>query len=225
MEKNSHPRETSADKRKFQIHAVGRTAWIMFLSLLLVLALVSTFVAFFQAPGRNPAEHPAFPSLEWFMQPIEQNAELRLPAISSHLNDVFVVPGTSHVWAVGDTGMILHSPDAGITWKRVPEEQPQKEARYTPGDGKAISLGDFNIRLPDLTRKAYAEEAPKKIIQSIEQKAQDTSPQQRAPIIKQFSPEQNTNIRQSATQSFEQPDDADRDRRSRVAHHVSVGVI
>jgi hypothetical protein len=132
MDKINSTPETPNKEKKLQIPALGRKAWIIFLGLLLVLALVSTFAAFFQSPNRDPSKQPAFPSLNWFLQPIEQNAELRLPAISSHLNDVFVQLGTKHVWAVGDTGMILHSPDAGITWKRVPEEQPRKAAGLYP---------------------------------------------------------------------------------------------
>ena len=192
MEKTNPPRETRAGEQKRQMPALGRTAWLMFLSLLLVLALVSTFAAFFQAPGRDPYRQPTFPSLDWFMQPIEHNAELRLPALSSHLNDVFVVPETDHVWAVGDTGMILHSPDAGITWERVPEEQPQKAAGYSPDDGQAFSVGYFDLRFPDLTRKAYAEEPPVK---------------KRAPTKEQFAPE---------------PIDKDLDKRSVAAEQIFV---
>ncbi len=165
MEKISPAQETHDDEQKLQIPALGRKVWIMFLSVLLVLALVSTFAAFFQAPGRNPFQQHEFPSLDWFLQPIEHNAELRLPAISSHLNDVFALPGTSHVRVVGDTGMILHSPDAGITWIRVPEAQSQKEAGHTPGDVQALPVRFSDIRLPDRMRKAYAEVAPNQNIQ------------------------------------------------------------
>ena len=73
MEMKNPPPEAPVDNKRLQIPAPGRTAWIGLLGLLLVLALVSTVAALFQAPGRNPAEHPEFPSLDWFIQPIEQD--------------------------------------------------------------------------------------------------------------------------------------------------------
>lgn len=214
MEKKNSPRETHGDKPKLQITALGRKAWVIFLSLLLVLALVSTFAAFFQPPDRNPTEHPAFPSLDWFMQPIEQNAELRLPAISSHLNDVFVVPDTDHVWAVGDTGMILHSYDAGITRERVPKAQPEKAAGFIPGDRKSRAWGDFDIQLPDLTRKAYAAEAPKETTPNIKISPRDTATKNQPPLKNQIAPEPNTNIKQSAPPSIQQQSSVDPGRQA-----------
>ena len=202
MEKEDSPRETHGDKRKLKMTALGRKAWVIFLSLLLVLALVSTFTAFFQPPGRDPSQKPAFPSLSWFIQPIEQNAGLRLPAISSHLNDVFVLPDTDHVWAVGDTGMLLHSPDAGITWMRVPEEQPREAAGYTPGAGQARPVGSFDDWLPDLMRKAYAADAPKKTIPNIKISPRDAATQNQPPLKNQIAPEPNPNIRQSAPPEY-----------------------
>ena len=202
---NIDPTEaTPDDEQNLQIPAFGRTAWIMFLSLLVVLALVSTLVAFFQAPGRNPFLHPQFPSLDWFLQPIEQNAELRLPAVSSHLNDVYVVPDTNHVWAVGDTGMILHSPDAGITWKRVPEEQSQKAAGSSPGDAQRISVGHFDIRMPDFLGKAYAADAPKQNIREIEKKGTETAIIKPVPVNQKSSPEQTTSNKQPSNQALKQ---------------------
>jgi photosystem II stability/assembly factor-like uncharacterized protein len=184
----------------------------MFLGLLLVLALVSTFAAFFQPPNRDPSKQPSFPSLDWLLQPIEQNAGLRLPAISSHLNDVFVLPGTSHVWAVGDTGMILHSPDAGINWKRVPEEQPRKAAGYIPGAEQAFSVGNIDIRIPDLTRKAHAEDAPAQNRLEIEKNANAAAAKKRAPISKKPMPDQQTSSRQSTSQTVQKPVDTDKGR-------------
>ncbi len=214
MDKLRPSPEISGDRKKRQTLIFGRKVWMMFLSLLLVLALVSTFAAFFQPPDRNPAEHPAFPSLEWLLQPIEQNAELRLPAISSHLNDVFVVPDTDHVWVVGDTGMILHSYDAGITWERVLEAQPEKAAGYLPGHRKSMAWGDFDIQLPDVTRKAYAAEAPKKTIPNIKISPRDTAAQNQPPLKNQIAPEPNTNIRQSAPPRIQQQSSVDPDRQA-----------
>jgi photosystem II stability/assembly factor-like uncharacterized protein len=199
---------------KSRIPAFGRKAWIMFLGLLLVLALVSTFAAFFQPPHRDPSQKASFPGLNWLLRPIEQNAELRLPAISSHLNDVFVLPGTSHVWAVGDTGMILHSPDAGISWKRVPEEQPRKAAGYIHGSEQAFSIGNIDIRIPDLMRKAYAADAPKKTIPNIRTSTRDPAAQNQPPAPKQFTVGPNTNIRQSAQPSIQQQPPVDQNRQA-----------
>jgi photosystem II stability/assembly factor-like uncharacterized protein len=221
MDKLRSSPEIPGDRKKLQITILGRKVWVAFLSLLLVLALVSTFAAFFQPPDRNPTEHPAFPSIDWFIQPIEQNAELRLPAISSHLNDVFVVPDTDHVWAVGDTGMILHSYDAGITWERVPEAQAEKAAGHIPGDWNSMAWGDVDIQLPDLTGKAYAAEAPKKTIPNIKISPRDTATKNQPPPKNQIAPEPNTNIRQSAPPSIQQQPPVD-PRRQAAAGQIFV---
>ena len=60
MDKINSTPETPNKEKKLQIPALGRKVWIIFLGLLLVLALVSTFAAFFQSPNRDPSKNPHF---------------------------------------------------------------------------------------------------------------------------------------------------------------------
>lgn len=53
---------------------------------------------------------------DWLLHPIERNAFLRLPAITSQVRDIAVAPNSDSIWIVGDHGMILHSPDDGLSW-------------------------------------------------------------------------------------------------------------
>jgi len=48
--------------------------------------------------------------LDVIFDPFEYHAEI--------IKWLATVPGTSHVWAVGDSGYIIHSPDCGDSWER-----------------------------------------------------------------------------------------------------------
>ena len=66
--------------------------------------------------------NPFQPKTVWegFFLPTETNAFTRLPSISANLNDLQVVKsenGVAKLWAVGDGGAILHSPDGGRCWE------------------------------------------------------------------------------------------------------------
>ncbi len=86
-----------------------------FLSSILIFALL-TFLAHKQAPRPDPFQPLQALSWDWLKYPIERNAFKRLPVITSNLNDVFALPNSEKVWAVGDEGMIVHSEDGGETW-------------------------------------------------------------------------------------------------------------
>lgn len=59
---------------------------------------------------------PAF--LAWWLQPIDLGASRRLHRVDVDFHDVFALPDTGDVWAVGDGGLILHSADGGTSWER-----------------------------------------------------------------------------------------------------------
>lgn len=86
-----------------------------FLSAILVFAVL-TFLAHRQAPRPDPFQRVQALSWDWLKYPIERNAFKRLPVITSNLNDVFALPNSEKVWAVGEEGMIVHSKDGGETW-------------------------------------------------------------------------------------------------------------
>ena len=76
----------------------------------------STWLAFSQAPRPHALLEPAVFSSDWWRYPVERNAFLRLPIVTADLNDVFALPDSKHVWAVGDGGLIMRSEDGGATW-------------------------------------------------------------------------------------------------------------
>lgn len=85
----------------------------------LMLALLSTVIAFQQAPHRNAYRpEPKLSSWNYWGYPIERNAFRRLPAIAGNLNDLAVSEDGQHIWAVGDGGLIIYSTDAGVSWQQ-----------------------------------------------------------------------------------------------------------
>ena len=88
--------------------------------LLILLTILSIFVAgSWYALSQSPRLTPYTPATlaDNFLYPVESNAFERLPKISPHLSDVFALPDSRLIWAVGDNGLIIHSPDGGVTWK------------------------------------------------------------------------------------------------------------
>lgn len=98
----------------------------------LLLFLATTWVAFTQAPRFNALQPPTLAERLWY--PWETNAVKRLPVVIGNLNDLFVLPDSPLVWAVGDGGLILHSTDGGITWvqQTYPGGAPIKNATAIP---------------------------------------------------------------------------------------------
>ncbi len=93
--------------------AFANTRSYYFLSSILVFALL-TFLAHRQSPRPDPFQPVQALSWDWWKYPLERNAFKRLPVITSNLNDVFALPNSEKVWAVGDEGMIVHSEDGGV---------------------------------------------------------------------------------------------------------------
>ena len=111
-----------------------------------------------------------------FAYPLERNPFLRLPVLTSDVNDVFALPGGDHVWAVGDGGLILYSPNAGRCWQ---QQHPVQGMPCGESYGNSWSL----------IAGARAADAPKKIDYS---EQQDFPVQQRAPV--EINPGQSTKV-------------------------------
>ncbi|MCG8588575.1 MAG: P-loop NTPase fold protein [Proteobacteria bacterium] len=123
--------------------SLNRRWWIF---AALVLLVVATPVALLQSPRSDVLAVPS--GFDWFFRPWERNAFLRLPEVGGQLNDVAVVraAGRDHIWAVGNDGFVLHSPDGGRTWKRQSLEPQTTESAARAG-----------WRLPSLVGTAWAE--------------------------------------------------------------------
>ena len=66
----------------------------------LLLFVVGSLVAWWQPPRLFPLKPQT--TADWWLQLLEDNAFQRMPRIGGNLNDVFVVPKTGEVWAVGE---------------------------------------------------------------------------------------------------------------------------
>lgn len=114
-----------------------RSATALFAAALL-LFVIGSLVAWQQPPRLFPLKPQT--TAEWWLQPLEHNAFQRMPRVGENLNDVFVVPTTGKIWAVGNDGLIIHSRDGGRTWEHV-----------KTGFDKPSSTGQFETSASDLT--------------------------------------------------------------------------
>ncbi|MGY6276800.1 YCF48-related protein [Methylomonas sp. MgM2] len=102
---------------------------------------------------------------DYWLYPREDNAFRRLPVINSNLNDVFVLPGSRQVWAVGNDGLIIHSDDGGLSWERqtvgqVP--QPARSSAIGLDFFKSAWAGEQPVDKADLSTKKTADKAATK---------------------------------------------------------------
>ncbi len=100
-------------------HASPLPAWLMTVAGI-VLILSALAGAWWQAPRPFPQTQPAAfapGDIDWWRYPLESNPALRLPAIQGKLRGVHAL-ADGKVWVVGEGGLILHSPDAGLTWRQ-----------------------------------------------------------------------------------------------------------
>jgi hypothetical protein len=74
--------------------------WVV--GLCLAVFIAATIYALHQ-PCRPDPFKPATLG-EKFLYPYEQNGFMRLPMVSGALRDIFVVPDSGHIWAVGSDG-------------------------------------------------------------------------------------------------------------------------
>lgn len=82
--------------------------------LLLSAACVGTWLQLSASPTTGLKAN----ALEWFLNPVEVNAALRLPAMPSALTSVEVIGDKG--WAVGLGGTVIATDDGGKTWKPGP---------------------------------------------------------------------------------------------------------
>ncbi len=151
------------DRRAARSQGVPRLSQIALLALFMIAAVQ---VAIEQPPRPDVLATSDFLSWDWWKHPVEWNAPLRLPEITSDFNAVYALPGTEpgteKVWAVGNGGMVVFSPDGGASWEardaRI-AEQPAKSSRgrdppVSPAHKHATdSLSSW---LPDLVTTAHA---------------------------------------------------------------------
>ena len=121
-----------------------------------------------------------------FAYPLEHNAFLRLPVLTSDVNDVFALPGGDHVWVVGDGGLILYSPNAGRCWQ---QQHPVQ----------GIACGESSGNNVSFIASVRAAGAPKKV---------DYNEQQSFPVQQQMpveiNPGQSTKVPLAKGSSLEQ---------------------
>ncbi|GAA5165322.1 P-loop NTPase fold protein [Viridibacterium curvum] len=104
-----------------------RNAPLVGIVLSLVLLAVATAFAIRQAPHPDmlrPVGNWDVGNPGWWAWPLERNAFKR-QIIRGHLRDVYRLPGTSQLWAVGEGGLILHSTDGGEHWTQQHPEPPK----------------------------------------------------------------------------------------------------
>lgn len=113
--------------------------------LVLALALFSTatMLALRQPLRPDPYKESSALAFDWWRYPLEWNPPGRLPRIERDLKDVYAVPGTQTVYAVGELGTVIVSEDAGETWQpaasRTPAPTPSPSATNTPANSNAAT--------------------------------------------------------------------------------------
>lgn len=128
------------------------SAWLA-----VALFAAATAVALLQPVHPDPFDPKV--GLDWFLYPTETNAFTRLPSISANLNDLEVQvgeDGKTKLWAVGDGGAIVHSPDGGRCW--------EAQGPWAPKGAKAVcgpqNLWDQMELIPAAeAQEAYPEQA------------------------------------------------------------------
>jgi len=107
----------------------------------LAVFVAAAWAAWRYAPLRDPYEPASQRSFgQWLVSPLERNAFMRLPVVGRDLVSVFALRGTQHIWATGDDGLILHSPDGGETWER------QDNIDWTPARGAPAAAAAASAR-------------------------------------------------------------------------------
>ncbi len=150
-------------------------SWAVLISLVLLLALSSWFAAT-QPPHPDmfrPIGNWDVTEADWWLHPLERNA-FRRTVIGGNLNDVFALPDSKRVWAVGDGGLIVHSDDGGRTWR---QQRPRVEPDPAGARAGAASL------LP--ISSAHAADAKSAAQQPMQQQPMQQQPMQQQPMQQQ----------------------------------------
>lgn len=130
----------------------------------ILILLVGSWLAFTQAPRQNP--YAPVSLSDRFFYPIEVNPFQRLPKISWNLNGVYVLPESDRVWAVGDQGLIVHSTDGGLTWRRqdYPGNLASGPSKSPDQLNQKRSLLDFLLSDAYAVESGYGNETPAAVI-------------------------------------------------------------
>jgi len=117
---------------------VSVPAWLYFGVLGVVLAAMAaaSWLAWRQTPHPDMFRFVGAADLgrlDWWLHPVERNAFKRL-VVRVALADVFGLPGTNRLWAVGRGGLIIHSADGGRTWvQQHPAREPTTASTSASG--------------------------------------------------------------------------------------------
>ncbi|MEC5384791.1 P-loop NTPase fold protein [Uliginosibacterium sp. H3] len=112
---------------------MSRNAPLAGIVVTLVLLVVAAVLAPRQAPHPDmlrPVANWDLGNPAWWAYPLERNAFKR-DLIRGNLRDVHRLPGTQLLWAVGESGLILHSEDAGLHWTQQHPEPPPRPANVS----------------------------------------------------------------------------------------------
>ena len=111
-------RQAKGDGEKGKPSGVALSPAAVFALLAVLTFVVSSWLSFSQQPHPDPFSARSLLSWEGFRYPVERNAFKRLPHIRTSLTDLFLLPETEKLWAVSRDGLILHSPDGGLSWQQ-----------------------------------------------------------------------------------------------------------
>ncbi|WP_051906788.1 YCF48-related protein [Methylomarinum vadi] len=148
---------------RFRLPGISIGPASLLLAAILIL-LIGSWLAFTQAPRANP--YAPVTLSDQFFYPIEINPFQRLPKISSNLNSIYVLPESGRVWAVGGQGLIIHTRDGGLTWRR--QDYPGNRASDPSNSSDQLnqkrSLLDFLLSDAYAAESGYGNEKPATVI-------------------------------------------------------------
>jgi len=82
-----------------------------------IIVFLLTWLAVEQDSHPDPLRPMNWLRMETYSFPIETNGFLRMPMVEPEMRRLHTLRGTRHVWAVGRSPIVLHSSDAGVTWR------------------------------------------------------------------------------------------------------------
>src|SRR5438552_7935303 len=98
-----------------------------------VVFAVVTYLAFFHARLRS-VPGPSFFSVAWWLERIEIRPEGRISHVEPGVDFTCIsaLPDGREIWVGGSKGVIIHSKDAGRTWKKLPTVTAEGESSRLP---------------------------------------------------------------------------------------------
>ncbi|MFT3735347.1 MAG: P-loop NTPase fold protein [Rhodocyclaceae bacterium] len=163
--------------------SIHRNAPLVGILLSLVLLIASTAFAIRQAPHPDmlrPVGNWDVGNPGWWAWPLERNAFKR-QIIRGHLRDVYRLPGTTQLWAVGEGGLILHSSDGGEHWTQQHPEPPKpRTTSFSPIS--AAQAVDDKQQYAAPSKAVPREKLPPKQAYENQQVQQPAAPDSKAPV-------------------------------------------